>query len=113
MSVSAAFTPTGNTVTFTANVSGSVPTPVQVTSNSLGSNQYRILNTSGNVVVFLGVGTSASNATNSAVVVSTTAVSIPLLPGTDEILSFAPNAYFTGITSSGTAVVYITPGDGL
>jgi len=24
-----------------------------------------------------------------------------------------PNAYFTGVTSSGTASVYITPGDGL
>jgi hypothetical protein len=24
-----------------------------------------------------------------------------------------PNAYFTGITSSGNAVIYITPGDGL
>jgi hypothetical protein len=35
------------------------------------------------------------------------------LPSTDEILTFVPNAYFTGVTSSGTAVVYITPGDGL
>jgi len=36
-----------------------------------------------------------------------------LLPGTDEILSFVPNAYFTGVTSSGTASIYVTPGDGL
>jgi hypothetical protein len=36
-----------------------------------------------------------------------------LLPQTDEILSFVPNAYFTAITSSGTADLYITPGDGL
>jgi hypothetical protein len=28
-------------------------------------------------------------------------------------LSFVPNAFFTAITSSGTAVLYIVPGDGL
>ena len=38
---------------------------------------------------------------------------VVLLPQTDEILSFVPNAYFTAITSSGTADLYITPGDGL
>ena len=36
----------------------------------------------------------------------------PLLPGTDEILTFVPNAYFTG-TSTANAVIYITPGDGV
>ena len=114
MSVSSAFTPTGNTVTFNASISGSVPTPVQVvTTGGLGSNQYRIINSSTTVTVFLGVGTTAANATANAVVVATTAPSIPLLPGTDEILTFAPNAYFTGITASGTSNVYITPGDGL
>jgi hypothetical protein len=35
-----------------------------------------------------------------------------LLAGTDEILTFNPNAYFTGITAASTSVVYITPGDG-
>lgn len=112
MSVSAAFTPTGNTVTFTA--ASSAPTPVQVpTSGGLGSNQYRILNTSNTTVAFLGVGNTSANATTNAVVVSTTGASIPLMPGTDEILTFPPNAYFTGITASGTAVIYITPGDGM
>jgi hypothetical protein len=38
---------------------------------------------------------------------------LPLLPQTDEILSFVPNAYFTAITASGTADLYITPGDGM
>jgi hypothetical protein len=107
-----AFLPNGNTVTFTANVSGSVPTPVQAVSNGLSSNQYRILN-AGSVTVFLGSGTSSANATSNAVVVTSTGTSVPLLPGTDEIMSFAPSAYFTGITASGTAVVYITPGDGI
>lgn len=105
-----AFTKLGNTVTFTANTSA--PTPVQALSSTLGGNQYRIIN-NGTVIVFLGYGTTSSEASNNAVVVSTTATSIPILPGTDEILSFVPNAYFTGITSSGTAAIYITPGDGL
>jgi hypothetical protein len=105
-----AFTKTGNTVVFAA--STAAPTPVQCVSSTLGGNQYRIIN-SGTVTVFLGFGNSAANATASALVVSTTAPSFPLLPGTDEILTFVPNAYFTGITSSGSANVYITPGDGM
>lgn len=105
-----AFTKTGNTVAFTANVAA--PTAVQCVSSTLGGNQYRIIN-SGTVTVFLGYGTSASDASNNAVVVTTTGLSFPLLAGTDEILTFVPNAYFTGITSSGTAAVYITPGDGM
>lgn len=110
MSVSAPFTPSGNTVTFTAVIT-TPPTPVQAVSTTLGGNQYRILN-SGTVTVFLGVGRDAAGATANASVVTSTATSIPLLAGTDEILTFVPNSYFTGITSSSSAVVYITPGDG-
>jgi hypothetical protein len=84
---------------------------VQANSYSLGSNQYRILN-SGTVTVFLGVGNTAAGATANATVVTNNAAAIPLLAGTDEILSFLPNAYFTGITGSSSAVVYITPGSG-
>ena len=105
-----AFTKLGNTVAFTANVAA--PTPVQAVSTTLGGNQYRIIN-AGSVTVFLGYGATASDASNNAAVVTTTGPSLPLLPGTDEILTFVPNAYFTGITSSGSTQVYITPGDGL
>lgn len=104
-----AFTKTGNTVTFTA--AATAPTAVQAASTTLGGNQYRVIN-SGNVTVFLGYGTTASDAANAAVVITTSGTALPLLPGTDEILSFVPGAYFTGITSSGTASIYITPGDG-
>jgi hypothetical protein len=110
MSVSAAFTKTGNTVAFIA--STSAPTPVQCVSSTLGGNQYRVIN-SGSVTVFLGYGKEAADATSAASVITTTGTAFPLLPGTDEILSFVPNAYFTGITSSGTATVYVTPGDGM
>ena len=107
--VNSPFTPTGNTVVFTA--AATAPTPVQAISTTLGGNQYRILN-AGSVTVFMGIGTTAATANSAAVAVTTTAESIPLLAGTDEILTFTPNAYFTGVTSSSSAVVYITPGDG-
>ena len=110
MSVNAAFTKSGNTVAFLA--ATSAPTAVQAVSTTLGGNQYRIIN-AGSTTVFLGYGTSASDAGNAAAVVTTTGLSFPLLAGTDEILTFVPNAYFTGVTSSGNATVYITPGDGM
>ena len=109
MAVSAPFTPTGNTVTFTA--ANVAPSTVQAVSTTIGGNQYRLLN-AGQVTVFLGVGTTSAQANASATVVTSSANCIPLLAGTDEIITFTPNAYFTGITSSSTAVVYITPGDG-
>jgi Na+/phosphate symporter len=105
-----AFTKTGNTVTFVANTSA--PTPVQCLSTTLGGNQYRVINT-GTITVFLGYGTTSAEATNNAVVVTSSQTAFPLLPSTDEILTFVPNAYFTAISSSGTATIYITPGDGL
>jgi hypothetical protein len=104
-----AFTKTGNTVTFLA--ATSAPTPAQCLSTTLGGNQYRIIN-SGTGIVFLGYGITAADATAAANVTSSQS-SFPLLPSTDEILTFVPNAYFTGITTSGTARVYITPGDGV
>ena len=105
-----AFTKTGNTITFTANVAA--PTPVQCLSTTLGGNQYRVINT-GTITVFLGYGQDAANATTNANVVTSSGPSFPLLPSTDEILTFVPNAYFTAISASGTATIYITPGDGL
>jgi len=102
-----AFTSMGNTVTFVA--AGTPPTAVQATSKTLGGNQYRIIN-AGTAIVFLGFATNAADAATNANSVPT---SLPLLPGTDEILTFVPNAYFTGKSASGSVTIYITPGDGL
>lgn len=107
--VNSPFTPSGNTVVFTA--ATTAPTPVQAVSTTLGGNQYRVLN-AGSVTVFMGIGATAATANSAAVVVTSSNAAIPLLAGTDEILTFQPNAYFTGVTSSSSAVVYITPGDG-
>lgn len=110
-----AFTVLGNTVKLSA--ASTAPTPVQVPSSSLGGNQYRIINLSSTVACFLSYAqVSADAATNCVIPTGDGANSkncIPILPNTDEILSFVPNAYFTAITSSGTADLYITPGDGL
>jgi hypothetical protein len=105
-----AFTRTGNTVVFLA--ATSAPTPVQCLSTTLGGNQYRIIN-AGAVTVFLGYGVASSDASNNSTIVTSTGPAYPLLAGTDEILTFVPNAYFTGITSTGSANIYITPGDGM
>lgn len=105
-----AFTKTGNTVTFLA--ATTAPTAVQCLSTTLGGNQYRIIN-AGTITVFLGYGTTADAANSAAQVVTSSQTAFPLLPNTDEILTFVPNAYFTGITASGNATIYITPGDGL
>ena len=110
MSVSAPFTPSGNTVVITA--STTAPSPTQVLSSTLGGNQYRIIN-SGNVTAFLGYGQTSSLAAAGAVVPTTTQNNcLALLPGTDEILTFVPNAYFSANVATGSAAIYIVCGDG-
>jgi hypothetical protein len=105
------FQPCGPTVAFTA--ATSAPSPIQASNYEPSgmAGQYRVIN-AGLQTVFLGVGNSSANATANAAVISTSGNAIPLLPGTDEILSFGFNAYFTGITSTGSAQIYITPGNG-
>ena len=105
-----AFVPMGNTVAFTANVAA--PSAVQAISAGLGCNQYEVFN-AGSVTVFLGYGANATVANSQSTVVTTTGPGYPLLAGTDKIISATPNAYFTGITASGNATIYVTPGEGL
>jgi hypothetical protein len=104
-----AFTPMGNTVTFTAAVTP--PTAVRATSSTNSGTQYRVHN-AGSVVVYMGFGDSASAATtmaNTTVIGST----LSLMPNSVEVFTMNANSYFTGATASGTAVVTITPGDGM
>ena len=110
MSVSAPFSPCGNTVVISATTTAT--TPVQVISATLGGNQYRIIN-SGAVTVILGYGQTSALASSGAVVpTSTQSNCLPLLPGTDEIITFVPNAYFSANATTSIATIYITPGDG-
>lgn len=108
------FSPLGNTVVISA--ASTAPTAVQVspTSGQMNVGQYRCVN-SGTVMVFLGVGSTATIAGSRAVIpiAGTPASGVPLMPGAVEILRFNENSYITAITSSGTATVYVTPGQGL
>lgn len=109
MSVNAPFTVTGNTIVITATTPA--PAAVQAVSTTLGGNQYRIIN-SGSITAFLGFGANATiAATGANTPTGTVANCLPLLPGTDEVLTFIPNAFFSANASSST-VIYITPGDG-
>jgi hypothetical protein len=103
-----AFTPMGNTVSFNAAVTA--PTPVQALSTTLGGTQYRIHNT-GNVVVYMGFGNSATAASTMANT-SLSGSTISLMPNSVEVFTFNANQYFTGATTTGTSVVTIVPGDG-
>ena len=109
-----AFTITGKTVKIVG--ATTAPSAVQVPSTTLGGNQYRVIN-DGSVTAFLSFAMAAATADSNCVIPSGSGSNsktvLPLLAGTDEIISFPPNAYFTGITSSGTAAIYITPGDGV
>lgn len=116
MSVSAAFTVAGNTVKITA--ATSYPTAVQVPSaTGAGGNQYRIINASTSQGAFLSFGMTAAEAQTNCVIPTGAGANstrtLYLLPNTDEILTFAPNAYFTAITSLNTADIYIVAGDGI
>ena len=110
-----AFTYTGNTCVMTA--ATSAPTPIQVSSVTLGGNQYRITNQSTTVGCYLSFGADASTATTNCVIPTGDGTNskrvVYIAPATVEIISFVPNAYFTAITSSGSAVLAIVPGDGL
>ena len=106
-----AFTPMGNTVTFTA--ASSAPTPVQATSTIIGATQCKIVIPAGSSTVFIGYGPTAAAATAGATAVTSSGNAFVMLAGTDQIITLNANQYFTGVTDTGTAKVYIMSGDGM
>lgn len=110
-----AFAPQGKTVVVAAagTAPAGVQAPVETRFNATGVGQYRIINNSNNTV-FLGVGSTATEATANAVapVAGTPSLAIVLVPGAVEILRFSRLAYFSGLASS-ASTVYIVPGEGL
>ena len=109
MSSANPFTPTGNTVVFTA--AATAPAGVQASGNTIGPTQYLIQN-SGNVTVFMGYGSTNAIAYAGAATVTSTGNAIPLLGGTVQVLTLQPNLFFTGVATA-SAPVYITPGEGV
>lgn len=113
-----AFNPGGKTIA----VAGATTAPTggqAIAFNATASshtNQYRIHN-AGTVTAFIASGVDASTAqTNSVIPTGTGASSkdsYPIVAGGVEVWSFPPNTFFSAITASGTATIYITPGSGL
>jgi hypothetical protein len=101
-----AFQPLGPTVNFTG--ATSAPTAVQPNPSNVVNTNFRFVNT-GAVTVFLGTGTTAALAGTAASVTT----GIPLVAGSATVMSFPAGTFFTGITASSTAVVYVTQGQGL
>ena len=110
-----AFTVTGNTIVITA--ATSPPAAVQCASATLGGTQYRIINASTTIGAWLSFAADANTAVTNCVIPTgggaNSTRTLYILPATDEIITFVPNAYFTAVTSSSTATLYIAPGDGL
>ena len=107
-----AFEQQGNTVTFTA--AASAPTAVQCTGNAGGRSPQYLITNIGAVTAFVGFSPlSAADAAVYAVVpTGTSRYCLPVLAGSQISFSGPPDAYFTGITSGGSAIVYVTPGYG-
>jgi len=94
-----AFRASGSTVTLAATAtSGRVAIQTAQTSSNV-----RIYNSSTTATVFVQCG--------NATVVATTTAGMPVAPGTVEIINCS--THLAGITASGTASLYLTPGSGL
>lgn len=103
-----AFTAQGNTVAI--NVSTTASTPVRVWGNtSLGSYQYRVHGdpTKQTYIVITATPQLAVIPAD-----GTPANAYPIHPNVVEVWSGPPNAYVSAITDSGTALLFVTPGDG-
>jgi hypothetical protein len=76
---------------------------VQIRTAVGGTQNARVYN-AGTVAVFVECGT--------VTVVATVAASLPIAPGTVEVLG-CNQTHIAGITASGTATLYLTPGTGI
>lgn len=106
---------TSKTATFTADTTA--PTgvlPTALSSNGLPSSQYIFTNL-GSVPVFVGYGADGAAAAAAAVIpTGTQREGFWLLPYSQATFTVNPSKpYVSGITSSGTAIVYVTGVDGL
>lgn len=97
----------GTTKTLSASSSSSSVTfdakDVASSTNASGHSVIRVYN-AGTATVFVRWGTGAQTATTS---------DMPIIPGVIEVFCKAwADDTFAGITSSSTATVYVTPGEG-
>ena len=110
-----AFAPLGKTVVIPAAAAAStgVQALVDARFDAQSTGQYRIINSSANIV-FMGVGSTAAIATANAVapVAGTPSSAIVLVPGAVEVLRFGRDSFFSGLASA-ASTVYIVQGEGM
>jgi hypothetical protein len=108
------FQPLGPTHLVIGNIAVPIPVQINVRETTTGVGQYRIINDS-ILTVFLGVGSTAAQATANAVAptVGNPTAAVTLVPGAVEVLRFNNNAFVTVLSPGGAADIYITPGQGL
>ena len=105
------FRPGGGTITFLA--ATTPPTAQQAGGPVSGEVSYMVSNL-GTAWVALGFGNSAANAAAGAVFPTTGTPQncILIAPNSSSTYTLPPNSFFTGIVGTGTAAVYVTPGNG-
>jgi hypothetical protein len=108
-----AFQIQGKTITFTA--AGTPPSPVQTTGDGGNSPSCYIISNRGTVDAFVSCEALGATATaNAAIPTGATPVRVHVIPANSQVSIKGPgNAFFTGITASSTAVIYVSPGEGM
>jgi hypothetical protein len=110
-----AFAPLGKTVLVQAAAvaPAGVQALVATKFDAQSTGQYRIINSSTNIV-YLGVGQTAAAATANAVapIAGTPSSAIVLVPGAVEILRFGRVAFFSGLAAAASSV-FIVQGEGM
>lgn len=105
------FSLNGTTGTFTA--AGTCPTAVQILTPGVNQAQYVITNTSTTIPAFIAfASTAAQAATNCVIPTATQQPVYVILPYTQIVVTTGGNAFFTGITASSTAIIYVSSGQG-
>jgi hypothetical protein len=107
------FNPCGATIAVAG--ATSAPSGVQAT-NTVNATAHRIVN-SGSVLVHVAFGEDASTAQTNAVIPtgggSNAKNSYAIPAGAMEVITAPANSYWSAITASSTATVYVTPGRGV
>ncbi len=105
------FVPQGNTAALSV-TSTSTASPIQVKGNVNNATQQLLYNAGPNDCFLAAAATSAA-AVAVVPAAGSPALGVPIPAGAVMTLSFPPNSYYAAICAgSGTATLYITPGEG-
>lgn len=109
-----AFEPAGKCILIAGATTAPTGTQLVVAGvNSSNVKQARFYN-AGAVVAWVAFGDSGAAAAAAAIVPTGTSQNVtPILPGTSLVMSVPPNKFWSAITGSSTASIYVQPGRGL